>query len=108
MTLFSSFKYKVIAAGSVVLIGLFAALKWLYASNQAKKEKIHSLKNEAKIVKVKTNIVKDVSEYKGYQEAIDLEIQRLAKVTNDAKNKRNAKVKNESDDNDHSFTSIRV
>ena len=77
----STLKLKLIAAGSVIMIGLLAALKWLYVSNKAKKAKIKELKLEAKIARTISKMDKDVSEFHGSQEAIKKDDKRLEKNT---------------------------
>ncbi|MEA1999593.1 MAG: hypothetical protein U9N61_09790 [Euryarchaeota archaeon] len=105
--MFGTLKYKLVAVGSALVIAIFALIKWLYASNQAKKEKIVSLKRESKIAKVVTDISNDTAEYNGFQKAINREMNRLADDTEKARVKQSERKLNESDYDD-GFTSVNV
>jgi hypothetical protein len=91
----NTIKLKLIAAGSVFVIAILAALKWLYASNKAKKAKIEKLKREAKVAKVVQEMHGKTSSLEGFQEAIDLGSDKLSQDTQEADDKRSADDKND-------------
>lgn len=86
----SIIKTKLYAVGALIAIAIGAYMKWLHASNKEKARKIVDLKREAKIAKKVSQMEADTVEYRGFQEAININAKQASATTRETKLKRGA------------------
>jgi len=101
-SLFTSLKTKIYAAISLLFIALLAIIKWKSATNTHKDEKIKKLKKEVEIAKKVGANEKELADFYGYQNALDIQSDEAAKRTEELKHE------NVGNNNSHDFESVRL